>query len=844
MNASPVSIRLLLSLGIRQMRSRMGRALLTTLSVVIGVAGLVAVTTATNVTRNAYRDMSKALAGQAALEVASASGAAISQDLVEQLERLPGVRTAAPLLQRPTTLYLEEVNVRAVVLGIDPARYDQLHEYVIDEGVSLADADGALLDSSFARSCGLQVGDEIRFFTRTGMQRVNVIGLTSPRGVSTVRLGGTMWLRLTTAQRYMRSAGRVDTIQILLDEQAEEAAARAQITAQLPEGVSIREPDADAQLAEAHLHAASTGLSVGSAYTLLGAAFIILNTFIMNVTDRRRELGIQRAIGATRRQVTLLLLAEGLLLGIVGTAIGVGVGLAGASVLLRAMEALFNAPLPGVTVNWWSVAAGSACGLGIALLATFFPARRAASVSPLEAMRRGVSAAGSDSHRLMLAAGLLLGSVATWGLVAVVLGQIEPLLSVPAGLSLLVAIILIIPTFLPLLLRMTAPLLAATMGIEGRIASRQLLRWRLRTALTVGVIFTAAGTGIGLGNSILSNVNDVRRWTRLTVVADFMVRGVVSSTVTGTATAMPAEVGPQLAELPGVAQIEAMSFVRSRVNDTPVLVVAREFGKHATLPLDVKEGDLEALPQQLRAGELAIGTVLAQRLKLHAGDMVELAAAEGPRKVRVAAVVTDYQVGGMMLYMDRPRAEAVLGLEGADVYLISASANQLAEVEAALQTFCRQHGLILQSYADLARLIDGLMAGMEAGLWAILALQFLVAGLGIANTLTMNVLEQTREIGLLRIVGSTRRQIRKIVFAQAAMIGLVSLLMGLPGGAVVAWILNLCTRPVTGQRIEFTLQLGLFAWGAVIALAILIAAAWFPARRAAGLPPSEALAYE
>jgi putative ABC transport system permease protein len=243
-------------------------------------------------------------------------------------------------------------------------------------------------------------------------------------------------------------------------------------------------------------------------------------------------------------------------------------------------------------------------------------------------------------------------------------------------------------------------------------------------------------------------------------------------------------------------------------------------------------------------GQAVVGTVLAHRMNLHPGDSFELAAAHGPQQVQVAAVVTDYQVGGMMLYMDRPSAKKLFEIAGADAFLILAKKRGAAALEAELQRFCQPQGLILQSYAEVAASIDRLMSGLEAGLWGILALQFLVAGFGIANTLTMNVLEQTREIGLMRVVGMTRSQVGRMIFGQATLIGLVSLWMGLPGGIVVAWVLSVCEQPVTGQQIDLKIHPWLFLWGSLAALTVVIAAAWWPAKRAARLSPGESLAYE
>jgi putative ABC transport system permease protein len=239
-----------------------------------------------------------------------------------------------------------------------------------------------------------------------------------------------------------------------------------------------------------------------------------------------------------------------------------------------------------------------------------------------------------------------------------------------------------------------------------------------------------------------------------------------------------------------------------------------------------------------------VGTVFSRRAGVHQGDTIELSTDQGPKRVRVAGVVTDYQVGGMVVYMERQAARRLLEIGGVDLFLVRAEDGAVSDVEAALEDFCRRESLLLQSFAELSHLVDRIMGGVQAGLWAILALEFIVAGFGIANTLTMNVLEQTREIGLLRVIAMTRRQVRRMIFAQAALIGLSAVALGLPGGLIVAWLINLCERPLTGQPIEFMLHGWLFASACAMVLAIVLAAAWLPAERAVRLEPAEALAYE
>ena len=171
----------------------------------------------------------------------------------------------------------------------------------------------------------------------------------------------------------------------------------------------------------------------------------------------------------------------------------------------------------------------------------------------------------------------------------------------------------------------------------------------------------------------------------------------------------------------------------------------------------------------------------------------------------MAALAIDYMVGGEIMYIYRTTAEKLFDIRGVNTILVMARPDSLGAVHEALTQIARRDRLMLHSFADLSRMLDRMMGGVIGGLWAILALGFVVAAFGIANTLTMSVLEQTRELALLRVVAMTRRQVRRMVLSQAGIIGLsvwgwVSL-----GGISTAYTIGLCMMPLLGYPHQFAL---------------------------------------
>jgi putative ABC transport system permease protein len=270
----------------------------------------------------------------------------------------------------------------------------------------------------------------------------------------------------------------------------------------------------------------------------------------------------------------------------------------------------------------------------------------------------------------------------------------------------------------------------------------------------------------------------------------------------------------------------------------------RDFTDPNSLSLALQEGDPVEVRKRLAAGDVVLGSVLANRTHTKVGDEITLDTDKGPQRLRVAGTATAYIQGGKIIYMEGQAARRHLGVEDVQTYIVNAVPGAQEKVREKLTAICGESGLLLQSFADLRRRIDDLMKGVVASLWGLLALGFIVGSFGIANTLTMNVLEQTRELALLRVVAMTRWQVRKTILAQAVIIGFIGLTLGVVGGIIGSYVSNLCVVPVLGHAVEFALHPSLLAVCFATGLVVIIAAAWLPAERAARLQLLIALQYE
>ncbi len=830
----------------RELRRHPGRALLTWLSVIIGVATVLAVGLSTGSARRAYQTMYQTITGRAALELTGVAGSTIDVGLLKVIRETTGVQAAVPLIQRNAIMYYGTGRMKLIALGIDPTLDAAVRDYELVSGATLSTPDGVLLDDSLARNLNLKVGSPIKLLVRRGLVKATVVGLVRPRSGGGIAAGGTLFMPLPTAQRRFAARGKLDRIQIVVADAADIDDVQKDLSRRLPEGVVLQPPTTRSSLAEETMLALENGLRLATAFSLLAAVFIIMNTFSMNVGQRRRQLAVMRAIGATRRQIGGLVFREALLLGVAGTLTGILVGLMGAQLLNTTMSRLFRTSLPPIELRWWPLIIATAFGLGVSVVGAWLPARKAARLTPAEGMS-GIAREDFESHTwqgIVLGLSLLLASIGLLGYQLI--AWLPPTLSIVATVMLLISLVLLLPLLLNSLTLSSQIVLQVVARVEARLARCQLVRHSARTTLTIGVLFIAVATGLGLANSVVDNIDDVRNWYRTAIIGDFFLQAALPDMETGLSAAVPETVGEEIAEVAGVTSFASVRFVGAKVNGQGAIVLAtrREFVAEGVQPVSELNLPPSTDSDPNAMGRVVIGSVLAQRIGMNVNDRLTLETQDGSRKLRIAGIRNDYLAGGLTVHMDRELAERLLKVEGVDAYVVKADHAKLDEVERSLRGICSRNGILLQSYTDLTRTIEGMMAGVVASLWGLLVLGLVVATFGVVNTLGMNVLEQTRELGLLRAVGMTAGQVRTTIVAQAAMLGVIGVIPGLFAGVAMAYIINLTTLPTIGHPVVFQfhpwLVLGVF----LVAMCMVFLAAWLPANRAARLQPATAIRYE
>ncbi len=830
----------------REFIRRPGRTLLTLGGIVIGVAGVFAIALTVHTTRNAYRQMFADLAGRAELEVVADGGGGFDPEIAAGLAAVPGVRSARPVVRMVAGFVSGSNPLGVMVVGADASADDVLDRLV--SGRRIEADDEILLVDNFARSLHVAEQATARLVTPSGVKRFRVVGLVEPTGIAGFNGGAVVFVSLQAARQLFKLSGQVTAIPIELVPGADAEAVRATIASQLPAGMLVRSPAARGDLAQHSLLAAEQGLSALSAVSVVAGAFVILNSFLMSLGERRRQLAILRAIGVTSGQITRLLLREALVLGVVGMIVGVAVGLVTSMLLVQGMERLLGIELRHLELAPMPFVEAALFGPVMALLATLAPSIRAAKRPPLADLL-GLQAKGSDSMvSKMSRLGLAVGIGSTIGVTAFVMGWIpreaQKFLATPLLCTFLISGILLMPTLYPRLARVMRLLFGRLWGIEGRLAARQLERNATRSGLTAAILCVALVISISMGQSIRNSIRDIEEWSERTFTADYMVRGCLPELSYSIGVQLPESMHDELAAIKGVEKVHELNLLQVKAGGEDVVVLARSFDDRTAATLDIAAGERVAVIEGLFAGDAVVGTALAQRLKLHIGDRLPLRTRKGEQHVRIAGEVTEYVAGGMALYLERKTAKRLFDFEGVDVYMVMAHKESTLGVGEAVRAFCDSRGLMFQSNAQFRERIRQMMGGIIGFLWLLMAVVFVVASLGIVNTLTMNVMEQTREIAVLRSVAMRRSQIRLMVLYQALSLSLCSLPPGVAMGLLLAFLMNLSTHVLLGQPVEFHAEAGFVLGCCVACLLIGWAAAWIPARRASRLEIVAALQYE
>jgi putative ABC transport system permease protein len=576
-----------------------------------------------------------------------------------------------------------------------------------------------------------------------------------------------------------------------------------------------------------------------AAIAVLVGTFVIANTFSMLVGQRTRELALLRAVGLSRRQVRRLVLGEAAAVGLLGGVAGIAAGYGFAVLALRFLDdATGSAP---VVVSWPALLAPLTVAVGVTLLSAWASARRAARTPPVAALRGELASLPRDIRRRTIAGAIVAApGLAVYGYAAVT-DQIDEqvgIIGLGGAALLILAVVLLAPALCRLLLGpLSAPL--TRLGATGRLATGNARRNPRRTAATASALMISLSVVTGLaifGHSVKEHtITSVRRDVAAQLVAEPTGR---------TDAAIRQRTVEQLARVPGVQAVAALRYASLPMRVGPLstqasTTVTDPAALGTALRLTMVSGRIDDL-----AGGVFVSTDLASRHGLSVGDRLTLGWPRGGQ--RESTLTGVYRESSLIAGVLVPQSVALPHLEEPDAYrafvALAPGADQ-AVVRAGLERAMADHpDLVVHSRSEY---LDKELRGADLVLrvlYALLALAVVIGILGVVNTLALSVIERTREIGLLRALGLTRRQLRTVIRVESALIALVGGVLGIGGGYLLGAMFQ--RAALRTGLLDAAVPVGQLL-GSLAGLAVVgaVAAAW-PARRAARTDVLAAIATE
>ncbi len=841
--------------AIRGLLARKLRLSLTALAIVLGVTfvtGTLVLGDTLNRTFNsligtAYQHVSFEIRGRAAFgnnTAAAINGNAVRKPIPESLaatvSNLAGVAYVHGSVTGSAQFVERDGNSigngggSSLGFSFDPNR--QLSSYRLVAGHAPTTADDVVMDKATATKYHFAIGDRVHVLLPGRPQTFTVTGLVTfgnDNNLAGITLAG---FDLATAQTLFRSRGYYDTIEILAAPGADTIKLQSAIEKVLPPGIQVVSGATVAnELSSAvdnELSFISTALLIFAFIALIVGAFTIFNTFSITVGQRTRELALLRLVGASRRQVFRSVLAEAAATGLVASLIGLGLGIV-AALGLKALLKAFGITLPSSSLVFAArtPVVAIAVGVLVTVASAIVPARRAVRIPPVAALVEHTEDQTDALKQWRAIAGV---GAALVGVALLLTGLIDAAIAV-VGLGAL-AVFIAAGMLVPLAARPLAGVLgrplAAGFGAPGRLGVKNATRNPRRTAQTaaalmigLALVSTIAVLGASLSTSAKHSVDGAVR-------ADYIVGGPNG----GFSTA----VAPTVSRLPGVTttttgykgQFEFRGALSSLTAATPA-------GLDQTVNLDITSGS--GAPA-MAAGRLLIDTHTADDDDLHVGSTVAVRFAQtGATTMRIGGIfkpnplVGSFVTGApfFLAHYNRPLPDVVLVGTAAGTPHFEATLNRVLAPYA---------NLSIQSRAEFEHSQQSAVNQLLGLIYVLLALAVIIALIGIVNTLMLSVFERTRELGLLRAVGMGRRQVRTMIRSESVIIALFGAVVGIVVGTALGAALasSLRNSGVTNIAVPIPSLIAFLVLSALLGLA---AATW-PARRAANLDVLAAIASE
>ncbi|MGW7236346.1 ABC transporter permease [Streptomyces sp. NPDC054804] len=710
----------------------------------------------------------------------------------------------------------------------------------------------ALLDADTADKRHVRIGDTLTVQAQPGTFAVEIVGIatftTTNPGAALVFLDPSV-----AAKELLGSADRATSISV----DAARGVPDAELKRRVGEAIGTGTYDLKTADEQARSSAADLGgfldvikyvmLGFAGIATLVGV-FLIVNTFSMLIAQRTRELGLLRALGADRRQVRRSVLTEAVLLGLVGSTLGLGAGIGLALGLIKLMTAFgMNLKTTEMVIGWGTPVAAYVVGVGVTFVAAYLPARRAATVSPMAALADAEIAGVGKPLKTRAIVGAVVGALGAAALAgcatATKTASAASLLGLGVVLTLL-ATVIAGPLLVRPVIRVLGAAFPALFGSVGRMSQRNALRNPRRTGATAAALMVGLALVGGMSVASASMSKSFDQQIDKTLGADFVIQNgnflpftrAVTDKVRGTegvGLVVRQRFAPVAVRLPDGKrvtttaagydpQVDEVAHVSYKGGNTAAALADGGIGMDATFAADHRVRLGSVLPVEFQGGKSA---------EMKVGALTDQDSGSG------------FGTQGGLFFGIATVEKYVPGGQDSSLYVNHASGTGVDRLRANLErTLAPYPQVQVRDQADYKKLVHDQIAVLLYLVYALLGLAIVIAVLGVVNTLALSVVERTREIGLLRAIGLGRRQLRRMIRLESVVIAVFGAVLGLALGLV--W--GVCTQQVLALQGMKALAI---PWGTIVAVVIGsavvgIVAALLPALRASRMNVLAAIAHE
>jgi putative ABC transport system permease protein len=821
-------------LMLRPLWSDRARTLLTLLSITVGVAVIFAMDLAGEAAAGSFRSSMETVNGPDDIEIQAVGG--VDAKLLATLNTLPFPLFYAPriedyaIVNGGRSVPMVGVDVVANALRVETKPNEQAPAQLGDRGVFISGGLG-------------RVGDRLKLQVNDQVHELAVLGVIDSQQLS----GDVVVLDLEDAETITGRAGRLDRILVSLPADAKDAVDEwvEKLRPHLPSGVTIRPIGARKDENRKMLAAFRWNLRILSYIALLVGAFLIYNTISVSVVRRRGEIGILRALGASRTAVRWAFLAEAAFFGLLGGALGLLMGrfLAEGMVKLVALtvQALYvSSTAAPVTFDPAAALAALATAILVSVLAALAPALEAGQVPPTEAMARGRI---DTLLRESTGRKLLFATLAA--LAAALLSQVPPVGNKPIG-GYVSALLLVVAASLaaPMIVRMGSKLLGRIGGITGLLATRSLAGALRRTSVLVAALATAVAMMTSVGIMVGSFRETMLIWLDSQIRADFYLRPAGEAAMDRHPT-IAESVADAIEKIPGVAAVDRFRAYSIRYNGLPVTLAAGDVRAQMRYNrTELKAGDKNDAIRGMLAGEACIvSEPFSEKHRVRLGDRVTIPLGGAQATFRIAGIYLDYTSENGYIILDQSTLRKFLPADEPSnlaVY-VAPNADRAAVRRDMEKAFERRRIAVFENSsirAEAIRIFDQTFAVT----YALEGIAIFVAVVGVAGAMLALIIDRRREIGLLRFLGASRQQIRGLVLHEAGLIGLFSQIIGVVCGFVMSLVLIfVINKQSFGWTIQFHLPVAAMLGALAFVYICTVLAGLYPARVATNLNPIEVM---